>query len=229
MDPGRFELPTPTCKIGVFPIKLRTQGVEMSQTKLLRTCLSCGKDFQATKSEINRGNARYCSRSCSYKRTTGRTTTCPCGTETRNPKYCSRSCAATYNNRTYPKGGPPPKLRYCKRCGILLDRSEYSKTNRCCHDCRRPFGELTLTEVRLDNAHSRHTRITANAKNTYSKSDRPKHCVKCGYDKHYEVCHIKAIKDFPDTAKMKEVNHLDNLIALCPNCHWEFDHTVNLS
>jgi 5-methylcytosine-specific restriction endonuclease McrA len=58
----------------------------------------------------------------------------------------------------------------------------------------------------------------------YRNSDKPKHCVNCGYSKFYEVCHIRAVKDFPGTATMSEVHSLDNLIALCPNCHWEFDH-----
>lgn len=58
----------------------------------------------------------------------------------------------------------------------------------------------------------------------YDKSTKPKLCINCGYNKHYEVCHIVAIKDFPDAATMSEVHALDNLIALCPNCHWEFDH-----
>ncbi len=49
-------------------------------------------------------------------------------------------------------------------------------------------------------------------------------CANCNYDKHVELCHIKAIKDFPQTATLKEVNCKENLIQLCPNCHWEFDN-----
>lgn len=49
-------------------------------------------------------------------------------------------------------------------------------------------------------------------------------CVKCGYSKHVELCHIKAIRDFPVTAKLGEVNAKENNIQLCPNCHWEFDN-----
>lgn len=52
----------------------------------------------------------------------------------------------------------------------------------------------------------------------------PKCCEHCGYDRYYEVCHIKAISDFPDEALVIEVNDLSNLEALCPNCHWELDH-----
>ena len=46
----------------------------------------------------------------------------------------------------------------------------------------------------------------------------------CGYDKHYEIAHIKPVSDFEDDALITEINSIDNLIALCPNHHWEFDN-----
>ncbi len=49
-------------------------------------------------------------------------------------------------------------------------------------------------------------------------------CAHCGYDKHVEICHIKAVKDFPNTSTIGDINKEDNLILLCPNCHWEFDY-----
>lgn len=48
--------------------------------------------------------------------------------------------------------------------------------------------------------------------------------MNCGYNKHYEVCHVKDIKDFDRDSTVYEINHADNLIHLCPNCHWEFDN-----
>lgn len=50
-----------------------------------------------------------------------------------------------------------------------------------------------------------------------------KSCINCGYSKHIEVCHKKPISSFNETSMVSEVNHIDNLIPLCPNCHWEFD------
>ncbi|MFZ8310550.1 HNH endonuclease [Staphylococcus aureus] len=46
----------------------------------------------------------------------------------------------------------------------------------------------------------------------------------CGYAKHYEVCHIKAINQFDSNTRLSEVNDINNLVALCRNCHWELDH-----
>lgn len=49
-------------------------------------------------------------------------------------------------------------------------------------------------------------------------------CFSCGYTKHVEMSHIIPVKDFPDSALIKEVNSVENVIPLCPNCHWEFDN-----
>lgn len=49
-------------------------------------------------------------------------------------------------------------------------------------------------------------------------------CHNCGYDKHVQLCHIKAISKFPITATIRQVNSSSNVIQLCPNCHWEFDN-----
>lgn len=59
---------------------------------------------------------------------------------------------------------------------------------------------------------------------SYSKYILPKICMLCKYDKHYEVCHIKPVSSFNYDQLLSEVNNRDNLVHLCPNCHWEFDH-----
>jgi predicted restriction endonuclease len=49
-------------------------------------------------------------------------------------------------------------------------------------------------------------------------------CGVCAYNKHVEVSHRKAVSQFPDTARVVEINSIHNLIALCPNHHWEYDN-----
>lgn len=66
--------------------------------------------------------------------------------------------------------------------------------------------------------------IQKNARSVYKKSNKPNYCVVCGYDKTYEVAHVKAVSDFDDDTLVSEINDINNLIALCPNHHWEFDH-----
>ena len=68
--------------------------------------------------------------------------------------------------------------------------------------------------------------ITQHANKKFKKSLRPLECCKCGYKKHVEIAHIRAISDFPDSATIGEINSIENLMALCPNCHWEHDHQV---
>lgn len=50
-------------------------------------------------------------------------------------------------------------------------------------------------------------------------------CQKCGYTLHIELAHIRPISDFPDSATLAEINQESNILALCPNHHWEFDNS----
>ncbi len=71
-----------------------------------------------------------------------------------------------------------------------------------------------------------HARIRSLARAKFLK-EKPeiKSCEHCSYNKHYEVCHKKAISDFDKTTtSIAVVNDIANLIALCPNCHWEYDN-----
>lgn len=69
-----------------------------------------------------------------------------------------------------------------------------------------------------------HSRIRFHSRAIYKLSGRDMKCFICGYDKHVEICHIKDIQDFDSNAKVSEINDENNLVALCANCHWEFDH-----
>lgn len=78
--------------------------------------------------------------------------------------------------------------------------------------------------AKCKNWQSARTTIRRHTVKIYETSGKPKACNSCGYDKHYEICHIRAVSDFPDEALVEEINSIDNLMALCPNCHWEFDN-----
>jgi 5-methylcytosine-specific restriction endonuclease McrA len=68
------------------------------------------------------------------------------------------------------------------------------------------------------------SRIRELARLAYKRSDKPKQCVVCGYQLHYEICHVIPISDFSIDTSISVVNALSNLIALCPNHHWELDN-----
>ncbi len=143
-----------------------------------------------------------------------------CGKTTTNPKYCSRSCAAQSTNRIYPKR---KKRKYrCEKCGIQVpSRRKYCNV---CNPNIIDWQQVSLGDLQSKRKYQVNSRIRELARRKYLASGKPTRCSVCGYDKHIEVCHIKPIYSFPPTAKIDEINSLDNLIALCPNCHWEFDN-----
>jgi len=51
-------------------------------------------------------------------------------------------------------------------------------------------------------------------------------CYVCGYIKHVELAHIKAVSTYPLTTTVGEINDPSNVVQLCPNCHWEFDNGI---
>ena len=148
-------------------------------------------------------------------------TACPvCGRETRNPKFCSRSCAAKQNNVLVPKRRPAGS---CFRCGRPVPRR-----HKYCPDHRsnKPLDRsqpIRAVADGSDHPARRHARLRQDARRHYLAA-RPYRCVRCGYDKHIEVCHKRPLTSFPLDAPISVVNSLDNLVGLCPNCHWEFDH-----
>ena len=148
-------------------------------------------------------------------------TACPvCSKETRNSIFCTRSCAAKFNNVHFPKrrlGGN------CAICGCAIPRR-----NRYCpeHRTNKPLVGSQLKAAILNGSlHGthRHSRIRFDARRRYLAT-HPYRCIRCGYDKHIEVCHKRPVTSFPLDTPISVVNSLDNLLGLCPNCHWEFDH-----
>jgi len=143
-----------------------------------------------------------------------------CGAETANAKYCSRSCANRINGRLFPSR--QRITRSCKHCGIALQTRRTT-----CDRCNPSFVDwqtVPLQELKAKALQQYAAQIRSLARVTYRKSTRLKACAICGYDVHYEVCHIKPINAFIPTDFVSTVNALSNLVALCPNHHWEFDH-----
>ncbi len=209
-------------------------------------CNQCDTKFDKKISEIKRTKNNFCVYICHHewmKEHSPNWKYClNCNERTKNPKFCNKSCAAIYNNKAFPKR--PKKQRCCKRCNI-----EIFHRGRYCDDCRYPYSHLrlptkirsykdtrtyransvdwskvTIADVRALNLKRPYTRITGHARRVYFASGRPEQCIACDYDKHFNICHIKPIHTFDDDTPISAVNDLDNLIALCPNHHWELDN-----
>lgn len=143
-----------------------------------------------------------------------------CGKETKNPNFCSRSCSAKTTNKI-PKR--KKKINYCSFCG---KETGFFRRKFCteCNPMNKDWNSITYGEATQTRKYQKNSRIRNLSRKIYKSSGKPKRCMICGYDKHFEVCHIKPISSFPKTATVGEINNIDNLIALCPNHHWELDH-----
>lgn len=150
----------------------------------------------------------------------------------RRRKFCNLSCAAKTNNRVAVKR--PRLVQICQRCPSPLPYAQH----------RRRFCDSCLTIVKAENVHghpvenrtkgelfsirsnwqSARTAIRNHANIIYRRSGKNYDCYVCGYSKHVQICHIQSVSTFPSAALVKEINAVSNLVALCPNHHWEFDH-----
>lgn len=96
------------------------------------------------------------------------------------------------------------------------------------YEGKKDVASLTKRELfqNRNSYQSARSAIVKNAQAIYLKSMKPKCCAICGYNKHYEIAHIKAVADFEEDASITEINNENNLIALCPNHHWEYDNGI---
>lgn len=173
---------------------------------MLVNCFCCNKQFNKSPSEIKRSK-------------TGR-------------HFCSKSCSAKVTNVGQRKN--PPVDRTCKGCGVTYHTTGQHRSINFCKDCTYTKGETwykdkTLREYQeKDSVKNLHrSSVNAHVRNfarSWNKNLKEQPCQCCGYDKHIEFCHIKAISSFDSDALLGEINSPDNIAILCRNCHWEFDH-----
>jgi hypothetical protein len=145
-------------------------------------------------------------------------------------KFCSKSCAGSYNGVLYPKRSKEranwPKCRTCDNTVV----AKYYVYCRTCIDNRKHFHGIpadlqTIEQASRRGGANRYDLIRTHARRLY-KEELKSGCEKCGYDKHVELCHINAISSFNKQVTIAEVNQRDNIMFLCPNCHWEHDHII---
>ena len=110
-----------------------------------------------------------------------------------------------------------------KRCDELKIKIPFEKSNEKGNRYIKNITKGKLKEIK--NTYQRYrSAIRREAEKTFKESGVNYKCIICGYDKHIEIAHIKSVSDFTDDTKISEINDIHNLIALCPNHHWEFDN-----
>lgn len=148
----------------------------------------------------------------------------------RRRSFCNHHCAATFTNLSNPK---PRRRLLCSLCKReTRPRNIVTGKLYVCRSClpqnKRPIKEQNVTKGDLFKRRScwqsARTHIRVHAYRVFIRSGQPSNCRMCQYEKHFEICHIRAVSDFPDAATVQEINSPDNLCGLCPNCHWEFDN-----
>ncbi len=142
--------------------------------------------------------------------------------------YCSRRCAAIVNNTNANRN--PAKNRVCHRCDKSFKAEKGHPSRKACPDCyrnREYVSLMTIAEIESTNTseerRDKYGRIRANCR-TVNKALTELPCAECGYDKHVEICHIRAISQWPKDTLVKDVNARLNVVQLCPTHHWEFDN-----
>lgn len=195
------------------------------------TCSNCGNVFlKKSISKVNPPKNHFCNRDCQteYRRSQTPILICTeCKVEYRGYKdkrvknnFCSQSCGAIYNNRYTPKRLPEGACISCSK--VISKRNKYCKT--CfTSDFLVDWSQVTYEEVVGKRKYQKHSRIRALARSWYEKSNNPKYCMCCGYDKAYQVAHIQEVGSHKPTDTVAYINRPENLLALCIRCHWEFD------
>lgn len=107
-------------------------------------------------------------------------------------------------------------LDKAKSFGLIINFSKDSIKNKT----KKEIFELSK------NWQSARTTIRKDACKVFENSGKEYKCAICNYDKHVEIAHIKAVSEFSDDSTLVEINNINNLIALCPNHHWEYDNNL---
>jgi hypothetical protein len=191
-----------------------------------KTCKHCGVKIPK--------NRKFCSKSCAAKhnnRGVNRWKSKPSTTRIKESTGYCEDCGIQIDYSQL-SDGKYYKRKFCQEClhKQLSQNGKKSVKRRIKTENQNDWSAIDdMTKQEVLEKSGGHTwtmkcTITRHARKTYKKASSPQSCKVCGYDKHIHVSHIKAIKDFSMDTKIGEINNIDNLVGLCPNHHWEFDH-----
>ena len=192
-------------------------------------CLNCGGVIRVEShqkvSEVR--SKKFCNRSCAAK-FNNRKHPKRIAKTSRNCKKCGKEMVIERI-----ESGAYSQKKYCHIC-IKTVRSNFSLAA-----VKKRFGDYYSSEdevkfvndcTKLElfrkrkNWQSARSAIRRHANFVFSNTGMTCACRICGYDKSVQICHIKPVADFDDSALISEINASENLVALCRNHHWEFDH-----
>lgn len=219
----------------------RVHGVSIAYTD--RECEYCGRLFTVKRSEVKRGNGRFCSSECFGKQNFDGDTLerecVACGeafmarkarVDRGEARYCSMVC---YHGDRDSKGDAP---RTCKQCGeeftVPATQLDHRPARFCSLDCSGAW----TSEHRTGEDHhlweggrAPYGRGWNEQKKEEVRDRDGRQCQRCGMDEaeHMEIYgqkldvhHLVPAREFDDP---EERNAKENLVTLCRGCHpkWE--------
>jgi hypothetical protein len=134
----------------------------------------------------------------------------------RRKTFCNRTCKTSYSNHIR------ALHNQYKRSSDRLPLDIYLNTISVSNKTKR---DLFSTRTNWQSARSA---IQKHARNIYLTSATHTHCCRigCMYEAHIDVAHIKPVSEFSDDSLISNINDKFNLMGLCKNHHWEFDHNL---
>lgn len=134
----------------------------------------------------------------------------------RRKTFCNRSCKTSHTNHTRSLNNQYKRSSNKLPLHIYLETISVSNKTK---------GELFSNRINWQSARSA---IQKHARNVYFTSATHTHCcrIDCTYDAHIDVAHIIPVADFSDDSLISIINDKFNLMGLCKNHHWEFDHNL---
>ena len=219
-------------------------------------CQVCGKTFKSKKHKGNDQIYCGSSCAASFnnilykKRTKSLCKECSSAPRIGSSLFCSLNCKKA-SRKSKIESKPLPQHKnfsinanglysfQCKRCNVEFESTSHGRAY-CSRECRWPpkttlspkyieLSNLTLREAKGEgnaNFRSKLPQLRSHSRATYKLSGSSMACQICGYDKHVEICHIKDVSKYNPDTFIYVVNHINNLIALCRNHHWELDHNL---
>lgn len=196
-------------------------------SKIVFNCEVCGKSTERRKKDYVRAKNHFCSPLCSetFIRNNKKTNTpfrecllCGKTVEARSRKFCIQCQKTKKKERLETIRKNSKKNGKCLEC----QKSIVGVYGRC-KDCRNAYNATVKISDLVYSNSNKYSYIRKMAEYIIVDNNISRVCRACGYSKVTEICHIKAISDFDPESLVMDVNDINNLTILCPNCHACFD------
>lgn len=198
-------------------------GVYICMSKTIKyNCELCQQEKTVLQKDYNKAAHHFCGRKCANKYLV-------ISGKIKKPQGSCKACkTAISTHRTY-----CPNCWNHKKENVLLLMGGGKQCINCenpkigvwgrCLGCQQHFEKTAKISDFIYRNSNRYSYIRQHASKVIKEHNIKRKCCNCEYSLITEICHIKAVSEFDKDALISEVNKIENLIILCPNCHKCFD------